>query len=317
MSFFAERSVETPTHSIWNERYRPDTLESYIGNESLKEHIEKCISENDIPHFLFFGRAGVGKTTLAKLIVKNIDCDYIYINASDENNVDTVRNKIRSFASSASFRPLKLIILDECDYLTGNAQAALRSLMETFSSHTRFILTCNYVEKIIDPIRSRCTEYALHPPSRKDAAMHLASLLTNEGVVFDVEDLKLVVDSSYPDIRRMINSAQKQSKGGKLVVDRDEVIGSDYKLQLMEILKSSDTAKVKFKNIRQLIADHKVRDFTDCYRYLFDELDEYASGAVAQVILILSEAQYKDTLVVDKEICFSAAIVQILGEIGA
>ena len=143
-------------HSLWVERYRPTQLENYVGNEHLKAKVERYIKSNDVPHLLLYGRAGTGKTTLAKLIVKNIECDYLYINASDENSVDTVRNKVRQFASTIGFKDMKVIILDECDYITPNAQAALRNLMETFSKHCRFILTCNFVERIIDPIQSRC-----------------------------------------------------------------------------------------------------------------------------------------------------------------
>ena len=121
-------------HSLWVEKYRPTRLENYVGNEHLKAKVERYIKSNDVPHLLFYGRAGTGKTTLAKLIVKNIECDYLYINASDENSVDTVRNKVRQFASTIGFKDMKIIILDECDYITPNAQAALRNLMETFSN---------------------------------------------------------------------------------------------------------------------------------------------------------------------------------------
>lgn len=317
MSFFlTDENVDTVKHSLWNERYRPVTLDNYIGNDSLKEFIQECIDANDIPHLLLHGRAGTGKTTLGKLIVANLDCDFLYVNASDENSVDTVRTKIRNFASSASFRPLKIIMLDEFDFISLNAQAALRNLMETFSSHTRFILTCNYVEKVIDPIRSRCNEYAIHPPSRKEIAIHLAQILTNESVAFDPTDIKLLVESGYPDIRRIVNAAQRQSKKGVLKIDRDSVIKSDFKLQLLEILKAKAPSKKKFNDIRQLVADHKVRDFTDTYTFLFQNVDDFAEGSIAQVILVLSESQYRDAMVVDSEICFIASIVQILSEIG-
>jgi replication factor C small subunit len=143
-------------HTLWVEKYRPEELAGYVGNHAIIEKVRIYLESGDVPHLLFYGTAGTGKTTLAKLIAKNIDCDLMYINASDENNVDTVREKIKSFASTIGFRQWKLIILDEADYLTPNAQAALRNLMETFSKTTRFILTCNYVEKIIDPIQSRC-----------------------------------------------------------------------------------------------------------------------------------------------------------------
>jgi len=161
------------SHSLWVEKYRPKDLSTYIGNEHLKDKVKVYLESEDVPHLLLYGRAGTGKTTLAKIITKNIDCDYMYINASDENKVDDVRNKIKTFASSVGFRDLKVIILDECDYLTPNAQAALRNLMETFSKHCRFILTCNYVERIIDPIQSRCQPYKIVPPSKKEVAQQM------------------------------------------------------------------------------------------------------------------------------------------------
>ena len=134
------------SNTLWVEKYRPSTLENYIGNEHLTSKVKHYLETGDLPHLLLFGKAGTGKTTLAKILVKNIECDYLYINASDENNVETVRTKVKEFASTIGFKDMKVIILDECDYITPNAQAALRNLMETFSKHCRFILTCNFVE---------------------------------------------------------------------------------------------------------------------------------------------------------------------------
>ncbi len=162
MSFFANENNKKE-HSLWVEKYRPQTLSEYVGNEIVKETIQQYLDTNDIPHLLFYGKAGTGKTTLAKLIVNTIKCDSMIINASDENNVDTVRTKVKNFASSVGFAGFKVIILDEFDYMTPNAQAILRNLMETFSKHCRFILTCNYIEKIIDPIQSRCPSFAPAP----------------------------------------------------------------------------------------------------------------------------------------------------------
>jgi replication factor C small subunit len=167
-------------HTLYVEKYRPEKLDDYVGNSSIKEKVNIYLQSGDVPHLLLYGTAGTGKTTLAKLIAKNIDCDLMYINASDENNVDTVREKIKNFASTIGFRQWKLIILDESDYLTPNAQAALRNLMETFSKTTRFILTCNYVEKIIDPIQSRCQVFAITPPSKKDVAIRVSEILKTE-----------------------------------------------------------------------------------------------------------------------------------------
>ena len=178
-------------HGLWVERYRPSTMETYIGNEHLKSKVSIYLESGDLPHLLLYGRAGTGKTTLAKLLVKNIECDYLYINASDENNVDTVRTKVKNFASTIGFKDFKIIILDECDYITPNAQAALRNLMETFSRHCRFILTCNFVERIIDPIQSRCQMFQTTPPSKPDVAKRLVEILEEESVGYELEDLKL------------------------------------------------------------------------------------------------------------------------------
>ena len=150
MSFFAN-DINKREHSLWVEKYRPQTLADYVGNETIKETIQQYLDANDIPHLLLYGKAGTGKTTLAKLIVNTIKCDFMIINASDENNVDTVRTKVKNFASSVGFAGFKVIILDEFDYMTPGAQAILRNLMETFSKHCRFILTCNFIERIIDP----------------------------------------------------------------------------------------------------------------------------------------------------------------------
>ena len=179
-------------------------------------------------NLLHGGKAGTGKTTLAKIITSNIDCDYMYINASDENKVDDVRNKIKTFASSVGFKSLKVIILDECDYLTPNAQAALRNLMETFSKHCRFILTCNYVERIIDPIQSRCQSYKVVPPSKKEVAQQMVNILKEENCTFELDDIALIVNAGYPDIRRVINSAQRQIVDGKLKIDTSSVIPVSY-----------------------------------------------------------------------------------------
>ena len=143
-------------HTLWVEKYRSQTLEDYVGNEQIKTTISQYLGQNDIQNFLFYGPPGTGKTTLAKLIVNSLDCDYMYINASDENGIDTIRDKVKGFASVASFKPLKVVILDEADYITINGQAALRNVIETYSRTTRFILTCNFIERVIDPLQSRC-----------------------------------------------------------------------------------------------------------------------------------------------------------------
>ena len=296
------------SHSLWVEKYRPQDLSTYIGNEHLKSKVKVYLESEDVPHLLLYGKAGTGKTTLAKIITKNIDCDYMYINASDENKVDDVRNKIKTFASSVGFKSLKVIILDECDYLTPNAQAALRNLMETFSKHCRFILTCNYVERIIDPIQSRCQPYKIVPPSRKDVAKQMVNILNEEGATYNLDDVALIVNAGYPDIRRVINSAQRQVVDGKLKVDVNSVIQNDYKVKLLESL----TPNTTMASIRQLLADNSVTDYNELYKLLYDEIETYSHGKEAECILALAEGQYQDVQVVDKEINFMSTIVKLL-----
>tara|TARA_R100000030_G_scaffold47261_1_gene35723 strand:+ start:1701 stop:2621 length:921 start_codon:yes stop_codon:yes gene_type:complete len=298
-------------HTLWVEKYRPDNLDTYIGNDQLKSKVKVYLESGDLPHLLLYGKAGTGKTTLAKLLVNNIDCDYLYINASDENNVETVRSKVKNFASTMGFKDYKVIILDECDYITPNAQAALRNLMETFSKHCRFILTCNFVERIIDPIQSRCQSFQVIPPNKNDVAKHLHNILTDEGVTYEREDLGILVNSGYPDIRRVINGAQRQSVNGKLSIDKQSIVENDYKLKLLEILKVQDK-KNAFNNIRQLMADTKVTDFADLFRLLYDEVDTYGKGNIASCILVIAKYELSDVQVVDKEINAMAMIIELL-----
>ena len=298
-------------HTLWVEKYRPTNLDTYIGNDQLKSKVKVYLESGDLPHLLLFGKAGTGKTTLAKLLVNNIDCDYLYINASDENNVETVRSKVKNFASTMGFKDYKVIILDECDYITPNAQAALRNLMETFSKHCRFILTCNFVERIIDPIQSRCQTFQVIPPNKNDVAKHLHNILTDEGVSYEREDLAILVNSGYPDIRRVINGAQRQSVDGKLVIDEGMSIQNDYKLQVLEILQTQDK-KLAFKNLRQLLADSQIRDYADLFRLLYDEIESYGKGHIAEVILTIAKYELSDAQVVDKEINAMAMLIEIL-----
>ena len=295
-------------NSLWVEKYRPTDLSTYVGNEHLKEKVKVYLESEDVPHLLLYGKAGTGKTTLAKIVVNNIDCDYMYINASDENKVDDVRNKIKTFASSVGFKTLKVIILDECDYLTPNAQAALRNLMETFSKHCRFILTCNYVERIIDPIQSRCQSYKVVPPSKKEVAQQMVDILDKEGNLYKLDDVALIVNAGYPDIRRVINSAQRQVVDGKLKIDTSSVIQNNYKLQLLEMLSNGS----KLNDIRKLIADNSISDYSELFRLLYDEVESYSNGKVAECILNIAEAQFQDVNVVDKEINFMSLIIRLM-----
>ena len=300
------------SHGLWVERYRPQDLSTYVGNEHLKTKVERFLDDGNIPHLLLYGRAGGGKTTLAKIIVNSIECDYLYINASDERNIDLVRDKLKTFASSIGFKPMKVVILDEADYLNVNsAQPALRNLMETFSAHCRFILTCNYVEKIIDPIQSRCQTYKIIPPSKKEVAVHAKTILEKENISFDLDDLALVVTAGYPDLRKVINELQRMSINGKLTVDKDGMIHNEFKLQFLDAIRNGES----IGTIRKMVADSNFTEYTELYRLLYDEVESFGVDKMPEIIADISKGSYQDVLVVDKEINFIATVSNILGRI--
>jgi len=302
-------------NTLWVESFRPSTLDGYIGNEHIIEKVRIFIENGDVPHLLFYGPAGTGKTTLAKIIANGVDADIMYINASDENSVDTVRDKIKRYASTVGFKRWKIVILDEADFLTPNGQAALRNLMETYSKTTRFILTCNYVEKIIDPIQSRCQVFGITPPNKRDVAQRLVTVLDDKGVKYDVKDVATIINASYPDVRRAINAAQAQVVNGELKIDKQSTVQANYMTEILEVLKNLKDKKKAFIQIRQIIADSKVKDFQPLFTFLYDTIDEYGTGHVAGVILILAEAQYQDAHAVDKEINTMAMFVKLMNEL--
>ena len=300
------------SHGLWVEKYRPQDLSTYVGNEALKTKVERFLDDGNVPHLLLYGRAGGGKTTLAKIIVNHVDCDYLYINASDERNIDLVRDKLKTFASSVGFKPMKVVILDEADYLNVNsAQPALRNLMETFSAHCRFILTCNYVEKIIDPIQSRCQTYKIVPPSKKEVALHAKTILEKENVSFDLDDLALVVTAGYPDLRKVINELQRMSIDGKLSIDKDGMIHNEFKLQFLDAIRNGES----LATIRKMVADSNFTEYTELYRLLYDEVESFGVEKMPEIIADISKGSYQDVLVVDKEINFIATVSNILRRI--
>ena len=291
--------MENTDHSLLVEKYRPNILDNYVGNKNIKSVISKYLEQNDIQNFIFYGPAGTGKTTLAKLIVNNLECDYVYINASDERGSETIRDKVSSFASVASFKPLKVVILDEADFLTIQAQASLRNIIETFSRTTRFILTCNYVERIIDPLQSRCQVLKVVPPTKKITALHLLKILDQENIRHTDEDIISIVNQFYPDLRKCINAIQANTVNSQLKLDESVLFSSNY---VNEVISELGKDKPNFKNIRQIIANANTDDYEELFKELFDSASEYLPGKEGTVASLVNDHQYKANFRIDKEI---------------
>ena len=296
-------------HSLLVEKYRPTNIDNYVGNKSIKDTIKSYISKNDIQNLLFYGPAGTGKTTLAKLIAKNIDCDLLYINASDERGIETIRDKVSGFASTMSFKSLKIVILDEADFLTIMAQASLRNVIETFSRSTRFILTCNYLERIIDPLQSRCQTLKIIPPSKLDIVKHLKDITDREDIKVRVDDLAIIVNNNYPDVRKMLNTIQVSTVNNTLKLDNDVLVESNYQNQILKELK---VKKPNWRTIRQIVANSNVKDFEGLYRFLYDNSSEYASGKEGMIAFYINEYSYQSNFRIDKEVNCMALMSKII-----
>lgn len=298
-------------YSIWAEKYRPKTIDSFVGDKLLKDTIRACIKKNDVNHLLLHSVSpGVGKTSLAKIIINSIDCDSLYINASDNNGVDYIRDKIKPFAQSMGNKDLKIIILDEFDFTTPNFQAALRNLMETTSATTRFILTCNYISKIIDPIISRCQVYKIESPSLQEIAKYTVNILNKENIKYNNKDVGKIIKNNYPDIRRIVNTLQQLSFGGELKLEKITSSYQNIKSKIINHLKTVD--KYTFNNIRQIIADGDVKAYEELYKELYDKIDDYGNNKIGDIIEIIADHEYQSNFVVDKEITFMACIYSII-----
>ena len=292
---------------LWVEKYRPQVLEDYVGNKIIKNKIADYLTQGSIQNLLFHGVAGTGKTTLAKLIAKNLNCDLLYLNASDERGIDTIREKIIPFASTMGFDDIKIVILDEADYLTPQAQATLRNTMETFSSSTRFILTCNYLERIISPLQSRCQTFEITPPSKQEVNYKCQDILTQEKTLFYDNNINDVINTHYPDIRKIINTIQGSVVDGQIKIDNDSLKNTQLGDKIVDALEK----KLKLSVIRQMLADSGAREFDGLFKVLYDNVSKYTNRE-GEAILIIAKYQYEYTFVLEKEICVAAMLNKLL-----
>lgn len=301
-------------NSLWVEKYRPIYVDEYVCNDDLKDKIKHWVSDpSSLGHLLLYGKPGSGKTSLAKLIVTNIDCDYIYINMSDENGIDTVRDKIKNFVTQQGFSNMKVVIADEFDGATSMGQNALRGIIEQFSAYSRFIFTANSYDKIIDPIKSRCQTIEISIPKKSAIAKWIVNILISESVSYTNEIVAEYIEQHYPDFRKILNEIQSNSGDGNLI--RNNIVNYyiDFNANVLQILCSKTNKHAKFTEVRSLLSKAKIKDFTNLYTYLYTNIDKFSSqDTIADNIKILSEMHYKSNFCVDKELNFCSALIQLI-----
>lgn len=302
-------------NSLWVEKYRPKTIDEYVFKDGgQKRQVQNWLKEKSIPHLLFSGSAGIGKTTLAKVLIHELgieDYDVLEINASRENNVETVRDKIINFVQMIPFGPFKVVLLDEADYLTPNAQAILRGVMETYSSTSRFILTCNYPNKVIPALHSRCQGFHVEKTDQTEFTARMATILVTENVDFDLDTLDTYVKLTYPDLRKCINMVQQNVTDDHKLASptAGNEAGSDYKVEMVELFK-----KGKIKEARTLLCGRvRPEEIEDIYTWMYQNLDLFGDSEEKKdsALLIIKQGLVDHTLIADPEINLAATLVKL------
>ena len=299
---------------LWTEKYRPSDIENYVFRDAKqKAQVSGWVSEGALPHLLFSGAPGTGKTTLAKVLLQELDVndmDILEINASNENNVDTIRNKITNFSSTMPFGDMKYVLLDEADYITPNGQAALRGVMEMYHTSCRFLLTCNYPQRIIPALHSRCQGFHIEKLDVNEFTARIATICIGEGVEVDLETLDTYVQATYPDLRKSINLVQQNVVDGVLQKPQEgDQASSDWMLSAIEMFKAG-----QYKEARTLICSQaRPEEYDDIYKFMYRNLDLWGATEQQQdqAIVIIRNGMAKSSLCADPEINLSATMVEL------
>ena len=300
---------------LWTEKYRPTTLTDYVFRDNTqRQQVQGWVDSGAIPHLLFSGAPGVGKTTLAKILISELgidDYDVLEINASRENSVDTIRDKITNFVQTMPFGAFKIVLLDEADYITPNGQAALRGVMETYHASARFVLTCNYPNRVIPALHSRCQGFHIERVDITEFTARMATVLVTEGVEFDLDTLDSYVRATYPDMRKCLNMCQMNSSEGRLSAPHGDEAGGvkEWKVDVVNLFKAGRIIDAR----KLMCSSARPEEMEEVFRWMYDNLDLWSSEPEKQdqAIVIIRQGLVNHSFVADAEINLSATLVEL------